>query len=257
MTREIEAQAAFDEVMQPAVADSKTSLFDNDGRKKSQATVLVDLCADIELFHDADSACYAIIQKPKHREVWPVQSRSFRNWLSHQYFDLTGKGARGASVADALATVEARAQHKSEQRKVFQRVAWLGDKIMLDLADDAWRVVEIDAAGWRILDQSPVMFTRRSGMAPLPSPVPGTLADIVHFINVASDDMPLIIGWLLMAARGCGPYPVLILNGERMLTARRNLYPFQYATECAYFRLQVIRARAGTYWHNDALRAGI
>lgn len=34
---------------------------------------------------------------------------------------------------------------------------------------------------------------------------------------------------------------------KRMLDARRNLYPFQYATECAYFRLQVIRARAGTY----------
>lgn len=38
---------------------------------------------------------------------------------------------------------------------------------------------------------------------------------------------------------------------ERMLEARRNLYPFQVATECAYFRWQVIRARAGAYWHND------
>ena len=35
---------------------------------------------------------------------------------------------------------------------------------------------------------------------------------------------------------------------ERMLEARRNLYPFQYSTECAYFKLQVIRAKAGTYW---------
>lgn len=38
---------------------------------------------------------------------------------------------------------------------------------------------------------------------------------------------------------------------ERMLVARRNLYPFQVATECAYFRWQVIRARAGAYWNND------
>ena len=44
---------------------------------------------------------------------------------------------------------------------------------------------------------------------------------------------------------------------ERMLDARRNLYPFQYSTECAYFRLQVIRARAGAYWHGDILRTGI
>ena len=43
---------------------------------------------------------------------------------------------------------------------------------------------------------------------------------------------------------------------ERILEARRNLYPFQVATECAYFRWQVIRARAGAYWHNDVLRAG-
>lgn len=33
----------------------------------------------------------------------------------------------------------------------------------------------------------------------------------------------------------------------RMLTARQYLYPFLYATECAYFRLQVIRVKAGVY----------
>lgn len=35
---------------------------------------------------------------------------------------------------------------------------------------------------------------------------------------------------------------------ERMLTARQNLYPRLYATELAYFRLQVMRAKAGAYW---------
>jgi len=44
---------------------------------------------------------------------------------------------------------------------------------------------------------------------------------------------------------------------ERMLAARSNLYPFQYSTECSYFRLQVIRARTDAYYRNDALRAGI
>lgn len=44
---------------------------------------------------------------------------------------------------------------------------------------------------------------------------------------------------------------------ERMLAARRNLYPFQIATECVYFRWQVIRARAGAYWHCNVVQAGI
>lgn len=42
---------------------------------------------------------------------------------------------------------------------------------------------------------------------------------------------------------------------ERMLDARRSLTPAQVAQECAYFRWQVIRARIGTYWDKDALRA--
>lgn len=197
-----------------AIAE-KVSLFDGEGKKKSQATVLVDLCAELKLFHDADSDCYAIIQKPTHREVWPIQSRAFKNWLSHKYFAMTGQGARGAAVLDALATVEARAQHQSSQREVFQRVAWLHDRIVIDLADEAWRVVEIDETGWRVLDQSPVMFTRRSGMAPLPVPVQGVLSDIGQFINVETGSVPLVIGWLLMAARGRGPYPALVFNGEQ------------------------------------------
>lgn len=197
------------------ILEEKVSLFDDEGKKKTQSTVLVDLCAELELFHDADSDCYAIIQKPTHREVWPIQSRAFKNWLSHKYFAMTGQGARGAAVLDALATVEARAQHQAGQREVFQRVAWLNNRIVIDLADEAWRVVEIDETGWRVLDQSPVMFTRRSGMAPLPVPVQGNLSDIGHYINVEPGSVPLVIGWLLMAARGRGPYPVLILNGEQ------------------------------------------
>jgi alpha-ketoglutarate-dependent taurine dioxygenase len=44
---------------------------------------------------------------------------------------------------------------------------------------------------------------------------------------------------------------------DRMLAARHNLYPFQIATEAAYFRWQVIRVREGAYWDSDVLRAGI
>lgn len=39
---------------------------------------------------------------------------------------------------------------------------------------------------------------------------------------------------------------------ERMLSAMRNLHPYRYAEEAAYFRLQVERAKAGTYWDGNA-----
>lgn len=193
----------------------KVSLRDEEGKPKSQVTILLELSSALELFHDADGGCYAIIEKPTHSETWPIQSKAFRNWLSHQFFMQTDKGASGTALQDALATLEARALHQGPLRQVFHRVAWLGDRIVIDLCDDAWRVVEIDSTGWRVVDDASVVFTRRSGMAPLPRPVPGRLPSIMQFINVDATDVPLVIGWLLMAARGRGPYPVMILNGEQ------------------------------------------
>lgn len=40
---------------------------------------------------------------------------------------------------------------------------------------------------------------------------------------------------------------------KQMLAAQKNLHPFQYAIECAYFRWQLERARAGVYWNDDLL----
>ena len=52
------------------------------------------------------------------------------------------------------------------------RVGGHDGKIYLDLADQDWRVVEIDADGWRVVEDSPVRFIRRKGMRALPVPVP-------------------------------------------------------------------------------------
>lgn len=195
--------------------NTKASLFDADGKKKSQSTILLDLCEHLKLFHDAELNTYAIIEKLDHCEIWPIQSRAFRNWLSNQYYILTEQGARGQNIGDVLATLEAKAQHNSPQHKVYMRVAWLEDRIYIDLSDEKWRVVEIDLLGWRILDKSPVMFLRRIGMAPLPIPIKGSLTDISKLVNVSQEDMPLVIGWILMAARGRGPYPIMVVHGEQ------------------------------------------
>src|SRR5262249_23949511 len=85
----------------------------------------------------------------------------------------------------------------------------------LDLADERWRVVEIDGAGWRILDRSPVKFRRSAEMLPLPEPMPsGSLDELRPFVNIEDDrSCALLVGWLVMALSPRGPYPVLVLGG--------------------------------------------
>jgi hypothetical protein len=93
----------------------------------------------------------------------------------------------------------------------------LDDRLYLDLADATWRAVEIDANGWRVIDNPPVRFRRAAGMKPLPVPVTGGSIEALRpFLNVKSEnDFVLAVAWVLACLRDRGPYPVIALSGEQ------------------------------------------
>ena len=113
--------------------------------------------------------------------------------------------------------IEAKAHFDAPERAVHIRVAGLDGRLYLDLGDESWRAVEIDATGWRVIDNPPVRFRRAAGMKPLPIPVSGGSVEVLRsFLNVQSDtDFVLAVVWALAVLRDCGPYPVLALSGEQ------------------------------------------
>ena len=84
-------------------------LPDDDDTKDSQATILVDLAEDAELWHTTESECFATIEVGGHRETWGLRTRSFRNWLSYQFYQQIEKSPGGQAVADALAVLSGKA----------------------------------------------------------------------------------------------------------------------------------------------------
>ncbi len=190
----------------------------NPTRRDTQATALVRLAIErAGLFHRADGTGFADIEVTGHRETWPVRSRGFRSWLARLFFDETGGAPNGEAMQAALVLIEARCQFGGDERPVFLRVGGHEGRIYLDLCDAAWRAVEIDADGWRVVSDPPVRFRRHSGMLPLPVPERGgSIADLRPFLNVAGDDaFALAVAWLLAALRDSGPYPVLAIAGEQ------------------------------------------
>jgi hypothetical protein len=93
----------------------------------------------------------------------------------------------------------------------------LDDRLYLDLGDETWRAVEIDAIGWRVIDNPPVRFRRAAGMQTLPMPVSGGSVEMLRsFLNVKTDaDFVLVVAWALAVLRNRGPYPVIVLSGEQ------------------------------------------
>ena len=189
------------------------------GGKRSQATMLLDLAADVEFFHTADDVAYARIERDGHHEVWPLGSKSLRAWLSRRFHQAYGRAAGGQALRDALDVLMGRALFEGSECPVYVRVAGDGNDIYLDLGDPLWQAVRITATGWEIVADPPVRFRRPKGLLRLPVPVRGgTVDQLRRFVNVRDDDQDnqwrLFIGCLVAAFRPNGPYPILALNGE-------------------------------------------
>ncbi len=184
-------------------------------KRPPQAELLLALATDAELFHDPDDRPYATIPVGGHRENWPIRSKRFKRWLLSRYYEAHGKAPNTQALHDALAVIEARAQFDGPGFEVYVRIAHMDNRIFADLANESWQAVEIAPSGWQVVADPRVKFRRPKGMRPLPLPEPGgSLDDLKEFLNVGSQDWPLVGAWVI----GCfseGPYPILIFQGEQ------------------------------------------
>jgi hypothetical protein len=189
----------------------------DDGPKQSQTDILQDIVDKYtHLFQTGDMTAYADVMINGRRETFGVKSKTFRLWLTNAYYDESdGKGASMQSLATAINAAEAGGRAGPEY-PVFLRVGGHGGKIYLDLCNKAWRAIEIDAGGWRIVGTPPIRFRRCAGMLALPEPVGGgKIEELREFVNAGSDgDFVLIVAWLLAAVRDRGPYPGFGGRGE-------------------------------------------
>ena len=142
-------------------------------RAQTQTDILLRLAQAADLFHTPDLTCYADLDIKGHRETWLIRSKGFNRWLARAFFDETNGAPGSEAVAAALNVIEAKAHYDADERQVHTRVARLDGKLYIDLCDPAWRAIEIDAGGWRIVDTPPVRFRRASGVLPLPAPERG------------------------------------------------------------------------------------
>lgn len=190
---------------------------DGEVKPPKQTDVLIDIADDAVLFHAPNGIAFADIEVNGHRETWPVRMKGFRRWLIRRFFIATNKAPGSEALQSALNLIEAKAHFDGPEHAVGVRVAGLAEKIYLDLADEHWRAIEIDANGWQIIDRPEVHFRRAAGMLPLPIPERGGSIEALRpFLNVQTkEQFVLAVAWVLAALRDRGPYPVLALAGEQ------------------------------------------
>lgn len=199
---------------------SEARSAEDEKQRETQAQILVNLASDAELFHTPDGRAYATIVVNSHRENWPITLRGsgpFKNWLRQRFFAEYGKPPGSQALQDAVGVLEARAQFEGPEVPVCVRLAEANGSIYLDLCDKEWRAIEITPEGWQVVSDPPAKFRRAKGMLPLPEPrKDGCIDDLRQFVNVDDEESwILLVAWLIATLRPCGPFPVLLLQGEQ------------------------------------------
>lgn len=184
--------------------------------QKSQADVLISIATTKALlFHDDMKDGFAAIPINGHREIWPLRSKFFKQWLVRRYYEQTGKSPNNEAIRQALNVIEAKAVFDGQEIKLNLRVAEHDGALWYDLADGAWRAVKISPDGWEVVD-NPVIFKRTKNMKEQTIPVPCGIDEINRlrkYINTES--FPLVVAWLVASLVPHIPHPVLLIYGDK------------------------------------------
>ena len=96
------------------------------------------------------------------------------------------------------------------------RVADHDGAAVLDLGDTSGRAVVVTAAGWELVERSPVTFRRSRAALALPEPARGgDLTPLWAVVNVPEGHRAIVRAWLACALLRNMPHPVLSIRGEQ------------------------------------------
>lgn len=191
--------------------------------KKSVASQVVDAAiTEGAVLFRCDDEAYIHIPAGESLETAPVGSSRTKQWLRSLWYRRRKSALPSQSVADAVATLEARALIEGQEKPVYLRVApGPSGSIYLDLANDRWEAVHITAAGWKVVSNHGVAFLRPKGMKALPTPKPGGSAwELFDFVSVGNDrmtgltDKTVILSFVLGAMLPDCNYNHIELMGE-------------------------------------------
>ena len=185
--------------------------------RETQASRLVKLADDMELF-SCNGQAYATLPVDRHRETWALRTQTFKDLLSHRYYQQTGEVPGDEGLNTAIGVLRGKAIWEGGQIPVHVRLAGDDDRTFLDIGDPEWRCVKVTAEGWEVVDTpDEIRFRRPAGMQELPQPEGGgSLLDLMPFLNCTNgEDIQLVLSWLVASMRPASRYPVLGLNGEQ------------------------------------------
>lgn len=149
-----------------------------------------------------------------------IGSEGYKDFVQGEFYKASGDTLTAAQL-DEVSRIHRSQAGESEEREVYIRnAAPTSDRSYIDLNDGQNTIIEVDADGWRVSENPPVIFKRPSSMGALPMPDHGgSVESLKEVFNLErEEDFPVIITALAYILRGCpnshGTYPVIVTTGR-------------------------------------------
>ena len=207
----------------------KQSGTDDDANNQRKELKLAELAKQkAEFFADSDGECWMRckvantadeqgVSDGYHLETYKIKSDAFRDWCEINYFLEYADGVGDSAMKNTIDMLRPFAKHLGEQHEVYLRYAFFEGAVYIDMVDDKWRVIKVDASGWETLssDDSPVRFTREDHMRALPEPSrDGDLNLLWEALPVTNeDDRRMLIVYIINTMLVDSDYLMLELGG--------------------------------------------
>ena len=190
--------------------DDQATSSEEKRKPELQFMQVLELIGDLgaKVFHD------------QHRQTWislrgrniRVPSAEFQRLMLRNYVDIYGKPVSKETVqrvGDYLGAGEL------EVLALDNRLAWRGDKLIIDLCDELWQAIEVTEEEWKLVRPQRSLFKRYGHQRPLPIPQEGgKISDVLRFLPLKNArDKILVMVWLVAAFLSHIPRPGLQLHG--------------------------------------------
>jgi hypothetical protein len=213
----LEPSEELKELLLKADKDSKDST--EDSGSKTPAELLLELItkdpSSYELFHDEQKTPFVRIINSDHYEIWRVESRDFKRYLSAQYYSKINKPINSENIKNALSVLSAKAVFGGKMYRLNNRVAEHDGAFWYDLTNEKWEAVKITEDGYEIIDNPSIIFKRHLHQLPQVTPISGVdLRDYIKFFNLKNpEDEVLFLVWIVACFVPDIPHPLLYPHG--------------------------------------------
>jgi hypothetical protein len=217
---EINLPAMDSKLLQLAATVDDTSDHTQPGESASIIDALKPRLPGLDLFLSSDGQSMAQFEVSsihgQHLETERIRSARFRAWIRLKVRNAQGRSVGNQAIEQLIDEFAAECEFCDRRREVSRRIARSANCIYIDLGNERWNVVRIDATGRKLLSfTNRAVFRRSRTTGSLPSPAKtGDIRLLSQLINLADEsDLILLAGTLIGLLQPNVPKPVIAFFG--------------------------------------------